>query len=158
MTDLWNIILMLMKNLIIIVAITAFIFSCQKSTDYPTFENMDVTGTFVLDNSIIIAQGDCAGDAQTKTYICLDSVLNDSRCPHGVQCIWEGNAEARFKFIKSDAAPVFFNLNTHLGFTNDTIIGEYKFTLKAITPYPGSIEILTPKVYKAEILIEKETN
>lgn len=145
-----------MKNLILIVAITTFIFSCQKSTDYPTFENMDVTGTFVLDNSIIIAQGDCAGDVQSKIYICLDSVLNDSRCPRGVQCIWEGNAEARFRFVNSDDAPVFFNLNTHLGFTNDTIIGGYKFTLKAITPYPGSIEILKPRVYKAEILIEKE--
>ena len=147
---------MIMKNLIIIVAVTAFIFSCQKTTDYPTFQNMDVTGTFVLDNSIIISQGDCAGDMQTKTYICLDSVQNDSRCPRGVQCIWEGNAEARFKFVKSDDAPVFFSLNTFHGFTNDTIIGGYKFTLKAITPYPGSIEILTPRVYKAEILIEKE--
>ena len=147
---------MIMKNLIIIVSITAFIFSCQKTTDYPTFQNMDVTGTFVLDNSIIIAQGDCAGDMQTKTYICLDSVQNDSRCPLGVQCFWQGNAEARFKFVKSDDVPVFFNLNTFLGFTNDTIIGGYKFTLKAITPYPGGVETLTPKAYKAEILIEKE--
>jgi hypothetical protein len=147
---------MLMKNLIIIIAISAFIFSCQKSTDYPTFENMDVTSNFILDNAIIISQGDCAGDAQSKIYICLDSVLNDSRCPQGVQCFWQGNAEARFKFVKSDDAPVFFNLNTYPGFTNDTIVGGYKFTLKAITPYPGGIEILKPKFYKAEILIEKE--
>jgi hypothetical protein len=147
---------MIMKNLIIIVTITAFIFSCQKSTDYPTFENMDVTSNFILDNAINIAQGDCAGDAHTKTYICLDSVLNDSRCPNGVQCIWQGNAEARFKFIKSGDAPVFFNLNTYLGFTNDTIIGGYKFTLKSINPYPDIDHIILPGEYKAEILIEKE--
>jgi hypothetical protein len=145
-----------MKNLIIISAITAFIFSCQKSTDYPAFENMDVTSNFILDNAIIISQGDCAGDAHTKTYICLDSVLNDSRCPNGVQCIWQGNAEARFKFIKSGNSKVYFNLNTFPGFTNDTIIGGYKFTLKTINPYPDIDDIILPGEYKAEILIEKE--
>ena len=145
-----------MKKLIIIVTIGVFIFSCEKSNNFPKFENMDVTTGFLLDNAIIISEGDCAGDFETNRYICLVSVLNDSRCPEGVQCIWQGNAEAKFKFSKYDENPVFFNLNTYPGFTNDTIIGGYKFTLKNLTPYPSVINTIS-KPYKAEIDIEKET-
>ena len=47
--------------------------------------------------------------------------------------------KAKFKFTKPDENPVFFNLNTYLGFTNDTIIGGYKFTLKNLTPYPQEL-------------------
>jgi hypothetical protein len=145
-----------MRKILIIVAIVGFIFSCEKSNNFPTFDNMEVTAEFVLNNAIIIAEGNCAGDFQTHTYICLDSVLNDSRCPEGAVCFWQGNAQARFKFVKSAKEPIFFNLNTFPGFTNDTIIGGYKFTLKALTPYPSLNSVNLPKPYKAEIEIEKE--
>ena len=88
-------------------------------------------------------------------YICLDSVVNDSRCPEGVQCIWEGNAEARFKFVNPDESQIFFNLNTNRNFTRDTTIGGYKFTLNTIYPYPSIKSIILHKNYRAEIKIEK---
>jgi hypothetical protein len=147
----------IMRKLVLIFATAALIFSCQKSSNFPVVENMEVTSAFVLNNSIIIAQGNCAGDSRTHTYICFDSVVGDSRCPRGVECIWEGNGEARFKFMQSDDAPLFFNLNTHLGFTNDTIVGGYKFTLKALNPYPSIQDVISQKVYSAEIEIEKES-
>jgi hypothetical protein len=146
-----------MKRLIIIFSVIALMFSCEKGNNIPTFDNMDVTSEFVLDNSIIISAGDCAGDPQTHTYICFDSVLNDSRCPEGVQCIWAGNAEVKFRFVDADKEPLFFNLNTLTSFTNDTIVGGYKFTLVALNPYPAIKDILQPRNYKAEIRIEKES-
>lgn len=146
-----------MKKLIIIASLSAFIFSCEKTSNFPTYENMDVTSEFVLNNAIIISEGDCAGDLQAQTYICFESIVGDSRCPEGVQCIWQGNAEAKFKFVKTDETPVFFSLNTYPAFTTDTIIGEYKFTLKAVTPYPNIKNIVLPRAYKAEIEIEKVT-
>jgi hypothetical protein len=152
-----NIISRSMKKLIIIAIVAAFVFSCEHSTDYPSFQNMDVTSEFVLNNAIIISEGDCAGDMQNHTYICLVSVLNDSRCPLGVECFWQGNAQTRFKFVKSGEEPFFFNLNTYLGFTNDTIIGGYKFTLKSLNPYPDIKKPIFQRDYKAEIEIEKET-
>ena len=145
-----------MRNLIIIIALCIFIFSCEKTNSFPKNDNMNVTTEFVLNNAIIISEGDCAGDLQTRTYICFESITGDSRCPEGVQCIWQGNAEARFKFTKADETPLFFSLNTYKGYTNDTIIGGYKFTLKAVTPYPNIRTILVPRNYKVEIEIEKE--
>jgi hypothetical protein len=144
-----------MKRLIFITAITAFIFSCHKSNTLPEFDNMDITTGFVLDNPLILREGSCAGDLQTHTYICLDSVVNDSRCPEGVECFWEGNAAARFKFVSPDKAQILFNLNTNSNFTRDTTIGGYKFTLNGIYPYPVINIIIPHKNYRAEITIEK---
>ena len=145
-----------MRNLIIIVTLSIFIFSCEKTDNFPKNDNMDVTAEFVLNNAIILSEGDCAADLQTGTYICFESIRGDSRCPEGVQCFWQGNAEARFKFTKADETPLFFSLNTYQGYTTDTIIGGYKFTLKAVTPYPNIRTILVPRSYKAEIEIEKK--
>jgi hypothetical protein len=116
---------------------------------------MDVTSEFVLNNSIILAEKDCAGDAATKTYICFESVSGDSRCPEGAECIWAGNAAVKFRFVSAGYNPLFFNLNTNTSFTNDTIVGGYRFTLKALNPYPSLKDINLPKAYKAEIEIEK---
>jgi hypothetical protein len=147
-----------MRKLIAIFAILTLMFSCQKGINFPSFENMDVTSEFVLNNSIILSEKECAGDAGTRTYVCFESVLGDSRCPEGVECFWAGNAQAKFRFVAANNNPVFFNLNTNLGFTNDTTIGGYKFTLKSLSPYPSIKDIILSKTYKAEIEIEKGSN
>jgi len=144
-----------MKKLLAIFATLTLLFSCQKGINLPLLDNMDVTSDFVLNNSIILSEKDCAGDAAIHIYVCFESVLGDSRCPEGAQCIWAGNAQVKFRFVKDNDNPVFFNLNTNTSFTNDTIVGGYKFTLKTLNPYPSLKDINLPKAYKAEIEIEK---
>jgi hypothetical protein len=145
-----------MKRSLIIFAVVAFMFSCEKGSNIPTYDNMDVTSDFVLNNSVIIASGDCAGDPKTHTYICFDSVVGDSRCPLGAECIWAGNAEVRFRFATADQEPLFFSLNTLPSFKTDTIINGYKFTLTDLKPDPSINKVILPGDYKAEIKIEKE--
>ncbi len=145
-----------MKRSLIIFILMSFLFSCEKTGNIPVFDNMDVTSGFVLNNSIILGLKECAGDMQSHTFICLDSITGDSRCPEGVECIWAGNAQARFKFTDKNSGPVFFNLNTNPSFTKDTVVGGYKFSLVAIYPYPGSNDIILNRKYRAEIEIEKE--
>jgi hypothetical protein len=150
--------LRLMSKLTAILAMLTFMFSCQKNINLPSSDNMNVTSEFVLNNSIILAEKDCAGDPATKTYICFESVSGDSRCPEGGECIWAGNAKVKFSFVRNGDNPLFFDLNTNTSFTNDTIVGGYKFTLKALNPYPSLKDINLPKSYKAEIEIEKGSN
>jgi len=62
----------------------------------------------------------------------------------------------RFKFEKYNSPSLFFNLNTYRGFTNDTIIDSYKFTLLGLSPHPSVKPGTRPKDFKAELLIEKQ--
>jgi hypothetical protein len=118
-------------------------------TDFENFNNL------ILNDTIILSYRDCLYDPEDKIYICLDSVLNDSRCPTGVYCFWEGNAEVRFKYEKINNGSVLFNLNTHTGFTNSTIVDGYKFTLIGLSPYPSVKHRTTQKDYKAKLVVEK---
>ena len=130
---------------------------------YPSenYENLFITSYNYFDNLVFkdtveLPVGDCLYDPGDKFYICLEAVLSDSRCPEGAYCFWEGNAEARFKFEKMNETPVLFNLNTHRGFTTDTIIGSYKIALISVSPYP-SIEHPGRKLnYKARITVSRQ--
>jgi len=144
-----------MKKIMITAIFFAFLFSCQKdpyglNTDPENYDKL------ILNNLVDLSWHDCLYEPQDQILICLDSVIGDSRCPIGVQCFWEGNAEVKFKYVKHDDQPVYFNLYTHLDFRNDTVIDGYKVTLKGLKPHPVYGRTIRQKDYKAEILIQKE--
>jgi len=132
------------------------------NTLYPTsdYKNVFITDSENFDNLIFndtidLSYRDCLNDPENQMYICLDSVLNDSRCPTGAYCIWEGNAEVRFKFEKDNDKPILFDLNTNRQFTTDTIVDGYKFTLIGLIPHPTIEHRIVQKDYKAEIIVKK---
>ena len=61
--------------------------------------------------------------------------LNDSRCPIGVVCVWEGTASVEFHLTTTNGQ-YDFTLDTHPNFTNDTIIENMKYQLIDVLPYP----------------------
>lgn len=85
--------------------------------------------------------------------ILMDSVLGDSRCPLGAECIWAGNGEVRFIF-KTDSQQVKFSLNTLLNPKESTING-CKITLLDLLPYPIVSHPINFNQYYAKILIQK---
>lgn len=119
-------------------------------TDFKNYDDL------ITNDTAYLSYNDCLNNPEDQWYICFDSVLNDSRCPKEVYCFWEGNASVRFKFEKYNSRPVIFDLNTHLGFTHDTIIDSYKFTLLGLSPYPSVNRRTRLRDYKAKILIERE--
>ena len=118
--------------------------------DYEDFNNI------FFGDTISLAYNDCLYDPENQIYLCLDSVVNDSRCPTGVYCFWEGNARVRFSFEKNESSPVVFDLNTHKGFTSDTVVYGYKISLLGLNPYPSVNHKIDQDDYKAELIIEKK--
>jgi len=139
-----------MKKLIPLILVVLFLTDCEKERISEDSDNL------IFDVSVPLAINECLYNHENQIYICLDSVLNDSRCPTGVYCIWEGNAEVRFRFETTNENPVLFNLNTHKGFKTYTIVSGYKITLLNLDPYPVEDHRINQNDYKAEILIEKE--
>ena len=63
--------------------------------------------------------------------------IDDSRCPIGVNCFWEGNAAVEFQ-LATKTGECKFTLDTHSppNFRNDTVIEGVKYQLKNVLPYP----------------------
>ncbi|MEO6230511.1 MAG: hypothetical protein ABJB11_02615 [Ferruginibacter sp.] len=88
---------------------------------------------------------------------CLDSVINDSRCPANVNCIYAGSAAARFKITKNSKQQIItLSLKPvstmPVQYSTEEMVLGYKISFTALTPYPG----LAPynyADYKAELTI-----
>lgn len=95
-------------------------------------------------------------DVTHKFLIELDSIISDSRCPKGSQCVWAGNANIRLKAtMVEDNETHFLDLNTNPQFNQDTVINNYQFKLLDITPYPENEKTFPYYDYRATIAIEK---
>jgi hypothetical protein len=68
----------------------------------------------------------------------LNSIVEDSRCPTGVNCIWAGNAKVSVKLSKAKgdtASASSVELNTYAGNKSSTYEG-YEVRLVSLDPYP----------------------
>jgi hypothetical protein len=79
--------------------------------------------------------------------------VQDSRCPEGVSCFWEGNAKVTLKVSHKKKLDTI-SLNTHQKFSQDTLINGMTISLLKLNPYPKDGEQLQLKDYSVNIKIE----
>lgn len=114
------------KSLYFLVAIAGMIFftSCKKNNLLTT--NSSITLHNCTPKSI-------------EPYICFDSLIEDSRCPVGEECIWQGTAMIKITVHEGNHAyPIKMELGKFPfpGYTNDTTINGYRIIFKDLKPYP----------------------
>ena len=87
--------------------------------------------------------------------VVFESVLEDSRCPEGVDCIWSGNAKIRIRSSKQKHAPAPIELNTNAGPKSSSYL-DYEIKLVALKPRPKADKPVQPNEYKATLIITKK--
>ena len=86
----------------------------------------------------VVALHDCTQQA-IDPYICFDSLVTDSRCPTGAECIWQGTAIVEITFSETGNLHHFtMSLKgfPSLGYPNDTTINGYRIIFTDLKPYP----------------------
>jgi len=89
--------------------------------------------------------------------VTLTDVLDDSRCPSDVECVWMGNARVVLTLKKlPQGDPVQVELNTNPSFPQKVEFENYEITLVDLKPYPVSTETIDPRDYIAVLqIVEK---
>jgi hypothetical protein len=82
------------------------------------------------------------------------SVLEDSRCPIGVYCIWAGNARIRLQVQKRGFASSLNELNTYVD-PRVAIYNEYPIELIRLDPYPREQVPVDTSRYVATLRISR---
>ena len=113
----------------ILIAITlVLLFSCKKD---PTNKEK---------NTITVALNNCSSEetGAAAYQLCFDSLLDDSRCPKNVVCVWQGVAHGKFRFIVNNQQHVvkLATANFAPTFYTDTTVAGYHLKLINILPYP----------------------
>jgi hypothetical protein len=83
--------------------------------------------------------------------VIFQEIEADSRCPAGVECVWEGNAEVLLKVSTTDLSGVY-SLNTTL---EPKLIDHdgYMLELVSVSPYPVYGEDISEQDYTIRISV-----
>ena len=94
------------------------------------------------------------------TQLILKKVVNDSRCPEGVNCIWAGECEIEIAIYKNRKLIDIENvlLSPKLQKENIAWFTKYypklKITEIGVLPYPKNDVVINPKDYFVKIYFE----
>jgi hypothetical protein len=97
------------------------------------------------------------GESTTIDYLKLtfEGVEEDSRCPEGVNCAWEGNARVRLGYMTPDHPPISLHLNTSGRFIRDTTVQRYKIALVDVTPRPVEGKPIDSASYTVKVVVSR---
>jgi hypothetical protein len=80
-------------------------------------------------------------------------LIEDSRCPTDVNCVWAGRARIKVSIKRSTGAPKIFEMDTMRD--GAVLFGRYKITLTDITPHPASNIRINRNGYVATFSVAK---
>ena len=112
-------------------------------------------GKVALDREFKLRLGQSAQVRGENLKVEFVAVPEDSRCPTGVDCIWEGNGKIRLRIGKprSDAATVELNTTVEPG--NASYL-NYEVRLVNLSPYPKAKQPINKKSYVATLSIRRK--
>jgi len=91
--------------------------------------------------------------SKSKLKVMFVSVVEDSRCPVGVNCIWAGNAKVKVKIIGKRSTKEF-EFNTNSGPKGDVFEG-WSIVIDSLTPEPHTDKPISQASYKAKFTITR---
>jgi hypothetical protein len=89
--------------------------------------------------------------------ITFDGVLVDSRCPIGVVCVWEGDAETQFTLGIPGQEDVVAVLHTKYNWDHDVEVWNHRVLMLMLQPYPEFGVPMDPLGYRAVLEVTEIT-
>jgi hypothetical protein len=124
------------RFLVLLFSISLFLFTSCKE-EFELFEGGDFS--LVLNESVILIDG---STLELKE-------VEDSRCPEGNQCIWEGRAAVTLFWQRNEANIVQLNDVEYITVNVD----QFKVTLLSLSPYPTNENAQEEKVARVRIAL-----
>ena len=85
--------------------------------------------------------------------VSINAVVEDSRCPTGVQCIWAGNGKVSVRLSKDKREAVSVELNTTE--PKSSTYEGYEVRLVRLDPYPKDGSTISKDDYVATLMVCK---
>lgn len=108
-----------------------------------------------LDASITLAVGEAAMVEGTPLTIRFVEVTEDSRCPTGVDCVWEGVAVTLLE-VSDGTDQHTITLQARAGMRQSTGVAGYSVDIRSLAPYPEYLETIDTDEYRLTLKITPE--
>jgi len=107
-----------------------------------------------LEEEFRLAPGQAAAIASTDLVVTFRKVMEDSRCPSTVVCVWAGNGEVELLARTSAGGTTPLILGTPSG-PFEAVVGEYRIQVLGLDPYPEGPPI-QPDAYRLRLRVSAE--
>jgi hypothetical protein len=150
----------------IILSSFAFLFlancNAQKDTKNPEKLTMKESKNQKIEGKVIyFNEGENKFLSEYQMNVTFKNISEDSRCPEGVTCVWQGAAVANIEFMGTYTRPMTIPLatteNAGQNYHKSTVFNGYTISLVEVNPAPSAGEgakSLTGK-YRIGIVITK---
>ena len=111
-----------------------------------------------LDEVFTLGGGQQASIRGENLSLRFTDVLEDSRCPTAVDCVWTGQARIAVEVQPQGSAPTATEFNTNAAPGQNlqtTTVGAYTIELQSLDPYPETTEPIAFEDYLATLLVTK---
>ena len=109
----------------------------------------------VLGTEFKVRQGQQVMVKGENLSVSFDAVLEDSRCPTGVNCVWAGDAKIAIGARPAKGEAATLELHTNGQFAQVGMYQQYTVKLVALDPHPKADVETAQKDYVATLLVTK---
>jgi hypothetical protein len=113
------------------------------------------TTNVLINKEFSLGIGQTASIEREKLFINFKAVLEDSRCPVNVVCVWAGNGKVEFEILDIDGQHKTLTLNTEDEPRATTLKG-HKLKLISLNPPRVDGVSMSPGDYSVTLLVEKK--
>ncbi|MBW8485642.1 hypothetical protein [Actinomadura parmotrematis] len=113
----------------------------------------EASGTPGGGGSFTLAPGGSAAPDGGDVTVTFEGVPADSRCPEGVQCVWEGDATVRVK-VSAGGTDAPGELHTSARFAQEIAVHGHRLRLVGLTPAKQADAPVAPDAYRAEFALD----
>jgi hypothetical protein len=108
-----------------------------------------------LDKEFQIRFGEVVSIKKEGLKIGFENVVEDSRCPTGVECVWAGNAKIVILMKNNRRRAYTIKLNTSVEPKQDNFLKKYDVKLVSLSPYPKKDAKIKNRDYVATLIVSK---
>jgi hypothetical protein len=106
--------------------------------------------------SLELSIGTPLADAESRATFTFVRVVDDSRCPKGVQCVWEGDATIELRVTPNQGEPETVQLHLNVPTAKNVVLGGWRLVLDRLDPYPENGRSIDARDYRAVISLTHE--
>ena len=100
-----------------------------------------------------LSVGETSRVPDTQASVTFVRVVEDSRCPKGVQCIWAGDATIEVRVTSGGGEPELVRLHLNAQSAGDVVAKGLHLTLQRLDPYPEDGRAINDHDYRAALAI-----
>ncbi|GHE33622.1 hypothetical protein [Sphingobacterium griseoflavum] len=145
-------VVLVMRKVIMVFFVFTMLYGCVSRRPIPPSDAKRQDST-----TLVLKEGQTVFLEREQVNLTFNRVVEDSRCPEGVNCVWAGIGAVELTAMGTYTRPQTFILatekNAKKNYEPSAVFNGYTYRLNALMPYPTQEKSSKRETYSVEISV-----